>query len=215
MSDVNIQNCISALQKNGINAILVNSRKDVPALIENMLNKGAQIACGGSVTLSECGVYDVLKRDEYNYRDRAKATNSDEERAVMLDAYQSDFYLLSANAITESGIIYNVDGRSNRVSALCYGAKKVIIVAGVNKIVPTLADAIYRVKTIAAPLNCRRLGIKTYCAETGKCVSLTKENPEMTDGCSSDGRICCDYVILAKQREQGRITVILVNERLG
>ena len=210
-----ISRCAVALQKNGMNCIVAESRGDVPTILGSLLKDGDRIGSGGSVTLQQCGVYDLLKCGRYTYYDRADAKNADEVRDCMVKAYDCDVYMLSANAITETGTIYNVDGRANRVSAMCFGAKRVIIVAGVNKIVPTIADAVYRVKTVAAPLNCRRLGMKTYCAETGRCVSLNKENPEMTDGCGSDQRICCDYVLLGKQREAGRITVILVNEELG
>ena len=215
MTEHNLTACMDALKKNRMNVLFVESRDKVAQVIENMLPDGATIACGGSVTLGECGVYDVLKKDKYTYYDRAAARDKDDEKQIMQKAYNSDFYISGANAITETGTVYNVDGRANRVSAMCFGAKKVIIVAGINKIVPTVADAVYRVKTVAAPKNCRRLGMDTYCAKTGKCASLTRENPEMTDGCSSPSRICCDYLLLSMQREPGRITVILVNEELG
>ena len=89
------------------------------------------------------------------------------------------------------------------------------MIVGVNKIVENLGEAILRVKTICAPMNTERLGIATPCNKTGKCVSLSKENPFMCDGCGGNTRICCNYVVSAKQRHKDRIKLIIVNENLG
>ena len=112
-----------------------------------------------------------------------------------------------------NGELFNVDGNSNRVAALCFGPASVIVVVGCNKIVPTLHDAIRRVKQIAAPENAVRLHCRTYCASAGHCQGL--DSDEMTAGCGSEGRICCNYVVSAHQRVPGRIKVILVGEPLG
>ena len=122
---------------------------------------------------------------------------------------------MSTNALTENGELYNVDGNSNRVAALLYGPKSVIVVCGINKIVKNIDEAIKRVKTIAAPQNTIRLGIETPCGKTGKCVSLRKENPELCDGCHGDTRICCNYVVSAQQRHIDRIKVIIIGEEYG
>jgi len=122
---------------------------------------------------------------------------------------------MGCNAVTADGVLYNVDGYANRVSALAFGPSRVIIIAGTNKIVKDLDEAVYRVKTVAAPLNAKRLGCDTYCAKTGRCVSLLKEHPQMSDGCDSEKRICCTYTVAARQRIKDRITVIIVNEELG
>ena len=116
---------------------------------------------------------------------------------------------------TERGELYNVDGNSNRVAAILYGPKSVIVVAGCNKIVPDLAAAVRRVKAKAAPENCTRLSCETFCRKTGECVSLRQESSEMPEGCRSEARICCNYVVSAYQRQQGRIKVVLVGEPLG
>lgn len=122
---------------------------------------------------------------------------------------------MSTNALTENGELYNVDGNSNRVAALLYGPKSVIVVCGINKIVKNIDEAIKRVKTIAAPHNTIRLGIETPCGKTGECVSLRKENPEFCDGCHGDTRICCNYVVSAQQRHIDRIKVIIIGEEYG
>ncbi|MBO5928730.1 MAG: LUD domain-containing protein, partial [Clostridia bacterium] len=115
--------------------------------------------------------------------------------------------------ITKNGELYNVDGNGNRVAALCYGPKKVILVVGCNKIVDDLPAAVKRVKTVAAPLNARRLHCQTPCAETGHC--LCPDSLSSMDGCASPGRICGMGVVTGRQRNKGRIHVILVGESLG
>jgi hypothetical protein len=176
------------------------------------LPAGGTVTHGGSMTLTECGIPEMLRSGDYQYLDRSAVSDPTE---IYLKGYGADVFLSSSNAITENGELYNVDGNSNRISALCFGPKKVIIVAGINKIVPTINDAILRVKTVAAPMNATRLKCSTYCAKAGKCISLTKANPEMTDGCGSDSRICRNYLISGAQRDPERITVIIVKENLG
>ena len=116
---------------------------------------------------------------------------------------------------TENGELYNVDGNSNRVACIAYGPESVIVVAGVNKIVENLDKAIERVKTICAPLNTKRLDCQTFCNTKGSCVSLESDKSYMCDGCGSDARICCNYLVSARQRKKDRIKVILINEKLG
>ena len=128
----------------------------------------------------------------------------------------NDTMMEEFNAITENGELYNVDGRSNRVAALLFGPDSVVVVAGVNKIVCDIDEAIRRHKTVAAPANSARLHCNTPCVRTGKCVSLMRQTEEdMCAGCASEDRICASYVISARQREVGRIKVILVCEELG
>ena len=115
----------------------------------------------------------------------------------------------------ENGELYNVDGNSNRVAAMLFGSDRLIVVAGYNKIVKDVNEAVYRVKTKAAPPNCERLSLDNYCRKEGKCVSLTKENSLMCDGCASPTRICCNYVTMGYQRKKDRVKVILVAEELG
>ena len=106
-----------------------------------------------------------------------------------------------------------MDGNSNRVAAICYGPRSVILVVGCNKLVPDLKAAVQRVRLTAAPANAVRLHCATYCASAGVCQGM--EKGELTAGCGTDARICCNYVVSARQREAGRIKVILVGEPLG
>ncbi len=212
-----LKKVLAALEGNCMTGEIVESREDVIAAVAKHLKDGDTIASGGSMTLKECGVIEFVKAGPYKYLDRATPglTREEMEDKIFRGAFTSDVYLMSSNAITERGELYNVDGNSNRVAALLYGPKKVIIVAGQNKIVANLSEAAERVKTKAAPPNCVRLDCKTYCNETGACVSLNDEASFLCDGCKSDDRICCNYVVSAKQRQKGRIHVILVKEDLG
>ena len=211
--DNHIQQTIENLRKNGIVVEYVNSKEDVVPLVKTMLTKGCTIATGGSKSLAETGVIDLISSDAYRFLDRMNPELTPEQRQqITMDGGQADVYLCSSNAITEQGELYNVDGNCNRISAIAFGPKRVIMVVGVNKIVPDLDAAIKRVKTIAAPLNTKRLNCDTYCNKSGVCMGLSGS---MTDGCHSPARICCNYLISAQQRIPNRINVILVGESLG
>lgn len=211
---MDIEKTLKNLEKNGIKPYFVESKADVTPLIETLINKGESVSNGGSETLKECGVFDLIKNGDYDFIDRT-GLEGEELRQAYARAFACDTYFCSSNAITENGELYNVDGNSNRVACIVYGPRQVIMVAGINKIVKDINEAIERVKTCAAPPNTKRLNCKTPCAVTGKCISLNKENPLMCDGCESPQRICCSYVVSAKQRHKDRIKVIIVNENLG
>lgn len=207
---------IQKLEKNNMEAYFVETKEDVVPLVEKLTNEGDTVSCGGSATLKETGVSELLRSGRYNFLDRAKeGITPDEVQEIYRKTFSADVFFGSANAITENGEIYNVDGNANRVSAITFGPKSVILIVGKNKIVKDLNEAALRVKTICAPKNCVRLGLDTYCAKMGKCVSLNKEKPDMSDGCDSESRICCSYTVLSHQRAKGRIKVIIVNEDLG
>ena len=132
------------------------------------------------------------------------------------EAYNASFYLVSANAITMHGELYEVDARSNRVSAMLFGPEKVIVIAGINKIVPDLHAAVERVKTQAAPANAIRLAKDTPCAKKGSCISpLCSDSSFGSAGCMSDDRICSNMVVFSRQSVKNRIAVIIVGEDLG
>ncbi|MCR5207854.1 MAG: lactate utilization protein [Eubacterium sp.] len=209
-----IETTMKNLEKNGIKAFYCETKKEVTPLIETLIEKGESVSNGGSVSLAQCGVFRLLKNGDYDYIDRSQYP-PENVREAYLKAFACDTYFCSSNAVTERGELYNVDGNSNRVACIVYGPKQVIMVVGKNKIVPDINAAIQRVKEKAAPPNCQRLGIDSACAKLGKCVSLTKEDPFMCDGCAADTRICCNYVVSAKQRHKDRIKVIIVNEDLG
>ena len=208
-----IQKVIENLRKNRMAVDYVATKEEVLPLVRSLLPRGCIVATGGSKSLAEAGVMELLKSGDYQFLDRMAPELTPEQRQqVTLDGGQADVYLCSSNAITEQGELYNVDGNCNRISAIAFGPKQVILVVGINKIVPDLNAAIARVKTIAAPLNTKRLNCETYCQKAGVCMGL---NGGMTDGCASPARICCNYLVSAQQRVPDRIRVILVGETLG
>lgn len=202
------------LKKNGMKPFYAETRAEVIPIIESLVEKGSSVSHGGSETLKQTGVIDFLKNGDFDYIDRS-GLEGEALRDCYIKAFGCDAYFSSSNAVTVNGELYNVDGNSNRVACIVFGPRQVIMIVGVNKIVKNINDAVLRVKEAAAPPNTQRLDCKTPCAATGKCISLNKENPFICDGCASPQRICCNFVISAKQRHTDRIKVIIVNEPLG
>lgn len=209
-----IQRTGENLKKNNMEFYYAPTAADVCSIVKGLIKEGDVITNGGTMTMKECGLAELLASPEYNYLDRSKMT-PEEVAELYIRVFSADVYITSSNAITEGGVLYNVDGNSNRIAAIAYGPKSVIVIAGYNKIVRDLEEAEVRVKREAAPPNCVRLDCKTPCGATGQCVSLSKADRQITDGCSGDARICCNYLISAQQRHKGRIKVILVGEELG
>lgn len=198
-----IRRTMDALRANNMEAYYVKTAAEVRAFVEQLVPAGATVSNGGSVSLAETGVMELLAGGRYHYLDRSKA-QGDELAGLYRQVFSADWYFASANAVTEAGEIYNVDGNANRVAAITFGPKNVLLVVGCNKLVKDMPAAEERVRQIAAPANTARLGCKTPCAVTGKC-----------EDCHSPGRICCTAVVHRYQREQGRIKVLLVGEPLG
>lgn len=203
--DERIQRIMENLRLNRMKPYYVESRDELYGIIRGLIKDDKLITSGGSMTLKDSGVTDLLMNEFGEvYLDRSKGKSSDEVGEIMRKAFVSDTFFASSNAVTENGELYNVDGNGNRVSAMIYGPRQVIIVVGVNKIVKDLDEARERVEKIAAPKNTVRLNCETPCAKTGECMH-----------CHTPARICCSYVTLAYQRVPDRIKVIIVNEDLG
>ena len=210
-----VETTLKNLKRNKMEAYYVDTKEDAQKLVRTLISKGDTLSCGGSVTLKQTGIYDIISSDDYNFLDRSACETPEQVEEVYRKTFCADAFFTSANAVTENGELYNVDGNSNRVAAILYGPKSVICICGVNKLVKNIGEAIARVKTKAAPPNTVRLGIETPCAKTGECVSLKKDDPEMCEGCHGDGRICCNYVVCAQQRHVNRIKVIIIGEEYG
>lgn len=192
-----------ALKNNQMEAYCVDSSSDVIPLLKTLIQPGACVSIGGSVSLAECGVPAFLRTGGFDFLDR-EAVSGDAIGELYRKAFFADCYLSSANAITEQGEIFNVDGNGNRVAALAFGPKEVILVVGYNKIVKDLHEAHHRLRNLAAPANTKRLNRNTPCAKTGLCAD-----------CRSPERICCTYTVQRFSKTPGRIKVILVAESLG
>lgn len=214
--DTKIQKTIQALQNNRMNAFYVETKEEALKLALGFIKEGDVISHGGSVTLKEVGLIDAFKNGKYKYLDRsAPGLTNEEIMEIYRKCFGADAYFTSSNAVTVSGELYNVDGNSNRVAPMLFGPEKVIVVVGVNKIVDTISDAADRVKRHAAPPNCVRLEKNTYCAKEGKCVTADSGELPFCAGCGSDDRICSNFTVMTRQRQEGRVNVIIVNEKLG
>lgn len=203
--DVKLEKTKKALINNNMDARILDSVEALKEEIKAIIEDGASASVGGSQTLFECGIIDLLREMNIQYDDRYKEGLTREEQVeVYRRAFLCDYYLSSSNAVTMNGELYNVDGNANRVAAITYGPKKVILVVGRNKIVSDIEEAKQRVKSIAAPANCIRLHKDNACTYAGECMD-----------CASSTRICCTYVTHSYQLNKNRIIVLLVNEDFG
>ena len=166
-----------------------------------LIPEGSSVTMGGAMSAHEIGLVAALKAGNYNFIDRDAY---EDKRAAMLAAYDADFFLVSANAITQDGVMVNIDGNANRVSAIAQGPKKVVVIVGMNKVCDDLGGAMKRARNVAAPINAQRFGLNTPCAKTGACMD-----------CKSPDTICCQFLITRFSRHKDRIHVILVNDSLG
>ena len=211
-----IKKTVDNLRRNNMVPYVVEKGSDVLPLLKTLLPEGVTVGVGGSETLTKLGVISFLREGNYKFFDRyAKGLTRPETVEVMRQSLLADVFLTSSNAVTEKGELYNVDGNGNRVAALCFGPKEVLVIVGANKIVKDIKAAEERVKKIAAPKNCQRLALPSPCSKTGECVSLSLENRELCDGCATESRICSSYVISGYQRNKDRIKVIICKESMG
>lgn len=210
--DKRIEKTIENLKKNNMAAYYVESSDEAVKLVGELLTEGETISCGGSVTLAESGVLALMQSGKYNFLDRSRAAGPEEVGEIYRKTFYADTFLTSANALTEEGELVNVDGNCNRISAITFGPKSVIVVVGVNKLVSNVDEGFKRVKEIAAPLNTKRLGCNTPCAKLGRCIKADRPIPE---GCDSPERICVNYLVSGRQRVKDRVKVIICNESLG
>lgn len=196
---------IRNLEKRQIAAFYCPSAAEARDMALSFVKEGNSVSFGGSMTLEETGILEALKnRGDIRLIDRANARNAQEMKQVFRDALSADCYFMSTNALTEGGELVNIDGNGNRLAALIYGPDQVIIVTGLNKVVPTVEDAVRRVRHTATPLNCIRLNRNTPCASTGTCAD-----------CLAPDCICNQVVITRRSGDPDRIKVILVGEALG
>ena len=195
---------IKALNSRNIEAFYVESKEDALAKALELIPEGSKVAWGGSMSIEEIGLKKAVCEGNYNELNRDNAKTPEEKRAIELATYDVDYFLTSANAISEDGVIVNIDGNSNRVSAIAYGPKHVLMIVGMNKIVKDAENALSRARNEAAPINAQRFHIDTPCKKTGACFD-----------CQSPQSICCQFLITRRSMHAGRMKVILVNEDLG
>ena len=198
---------IENFKKRNMNGIYCENRKQAVEEILKMIPDNALVGLGGSETIIETGLVDALRKRNIRLLDRYKEGVSKEEvDAMRREGLLSDVYIASSNAITVDGKLVNMDGTGNRVAAMIFGPKKVVLMAGMNKVVRTVEEAISRIKNHAAPLNAVRVNKETPCYHLGYC-----NDPH----CFPPNRICSQLVILESSMVPGRVTVVLVGEDLG
>lgn len=191
---------IKGLESRNMSGYYARNKEEALKQALALIDEGSNITMGGCMSAHEIGLVKALDEGNYNYINRAKM----DPRAGLMAAYDSDVFLSSANAITDDGILINIDGNANRVSCIAQGPKKVIFIVGMNKVCPDLDSAMKRARNVAAPANAQRFEINTPCKKTGKCFD-----------CKSPDTICCQFLITRYSRHADRIHVILVNDALG
>lgn len=200
-----IEKVIAALRKNNMQGYFIKDAAALHQTLDTLIADGESVTVGGSVTLFETGTIDYLKGRNIRYLDRyAQGASREEVMQIFRDAFDADTYVTSTNALTEDGMLYNVDGNGNRVAAMIFGPKQVLVICGYNKICTDMDAAIDRVRKIAAPANTVRLNSGTPCTIKGECVD-----------CRAVNRICCSYVTLGYQRVKDRIKVLILPDAYG
>lgn len=195
---------IAAMQSRQMECIYFESKKDMLEYLKAAVPAKATASWGGSMTLYEAGVINLLRGGLCKVIDRDAAKTPEEAHKLMHQAFDADFYFMSTNAITMDGKLVNIDGNGNRIAALIYGPKTVYVIAGMNKVVKDEDAAMDRIKNMAAPMNAMRLTTGAPCTKTGSCLH-----------CKGSGTICCHTLVTRYSRQNGRIKVLLVGEELG
>ncbi len=195
------QKVIKGLGTRNMTGYYAADKEEALKIALSLIPEGSTATMGGGMSVHEIGLVQALKEGNYNYIDRDAA---EDRRAAMLAAYDADVFLASCNAITEDGVLVNIDGNANRVSAIAYGPKKVVFIVGMNKVCNDVDGAMKRARNVAAPINNQRFNGNNPCTKTGACAN-----------CKSPDTICCQFLVTRYSKHPGRIHVILVNDALG
>jgi len=200
-NDLLAERVINGLQSRNMTGYYARTKEEALRTALKLIPEGSSISMGGAMSVHEIGLSEAVKTDKYNFIDRDAA---EDKRAAMLAGYDADIFLSSCNAMTEDGILINIDGNANRVSCIAQGPKKVIFIVGMNKVCIDVDAALKRARNVAAPINAQRFGLSTPCTKTGSCMN-----------CKSPDTICCQFLVTRFSRHKDRIHVILVGEDLG
>ena len=196
---------IKKLAAHGMDGYFCPASTDAIELVTSWMHEGDSVTWGGSETFRETGMRDVLvSAGIYRILDRSTATTPEEQREMWRDRASADWLFMSANALTLTGELVNIDGNSDRLSLLLHGPAHAVVLVGMNKLVADVEAGIKRIHTITCPLNASRLHTKTPCELTGTCAE-----------CHAPGCMCCNVVVTRHSRHAGRIRVVLIGEELG
>jgi len=196
---------VKALRSRSFDAFYYDDKIEAAEKIISLIPKNHVVSWGGSQTLLDLGIQERLEKEGYNLLDRDKTSSPEERMEIMKRALTCDTFLSGTNAISEDGQLINIDGNGNRVAAMIFGPKQVIVAVGMNKVARTYAEALVRARNIAAPLNIQRFpNMETSCSETGSCGD-----------CLSPDTICSQIVTTRFCKPAGRIKVVLIGTDLG
>ncbi len=195
------QTVIKGLESRNMTGYYAENKEAALKLALELIGEGSSVTMGGCMSAVEIGLVDAVKNGKYNFIDRSAFAD---RRAALLAAYDADVFITSANAMSSDGVIVNIDGNANRVSAIANGPKKVLFIVGMNKVCGDTDSAMKRAREVAAPTNAQRFGLDTPCSKKGTCFN-----------CKSPDTICCQFLITRYSRHAGRIHMILVNDSLG
>ncbi len=195
---------VKNIESRNMEAYFVKTKEDALKKALELIPEGSSVSWGGTASAQEIGLQQALHEGNYEVYDREEVKTPEEKDAIARKALNCDFFIGSANALAENGVMVNIDGNANRVAAFAYGPKNVLLIVGMNKVVRTEADAMSRARNEAAPINAQRFGLDTPCSKNGMCYD-----------CKSTDCICCQILITRYSRTPKRIKVILVDENLG
>ncbi len=196
---------VKNLKRRNIEAHYCPTSQEAVSKVMDLIADGSSVTWGGSMTVRDMGIPQALKeRGTLEVLDRDTVSDPAQKQQMYLRAFSADVFLSSANAISEDGVIVNIDGNGNRVAAISWGPKKVIFIIGLNKVASTVEAAIARARSTASPINAQRFDIATPCRLDGMCHN-----------CNSPESICSYIHLLRNSRTQGRHIVVLVGEDLG
>ena len=195
---------IKGLESRNMSGYYAETKEEALQKALELIPEGSTIGWGGSASVNEIGLREAVCNGNYVIYNRDTAPTPEEKKAIELKIFGTDYFLCSSNAITEDGVLVNIDGNSNRVAAIAYGPSHVIMIVGMNKVAKDEEAALCRARNIAAPTNAQRFPLDTPCKKTGACAN-----------CKSRDTICCEFLITRYSRHANRFHIILVNENLG
>ncbi len=203
-NDMLAQKVIKGLASRNIEGFYVQTKEEAKNLALSLIPEGSSVGWGGSMSASGIGLIDAVTEGNYREINRDKAQTADEKNRLSREMFFADYFITGCNAMTEDGIMVNIDGNGNRVAAIVFGPAHVIVICGMNKIVKDEAAALSRARNEAAPINAQRFGLDTPCSKTGSCAD-----------CKMPDTICCQFLTTRYSKHKGRMKVIIVNEDLG
>lgn len=195
---------VKAFKRRNMEAFYCRTAAEAADMVSSLIPDGSTVTWGGSATIRDMGLPVLLADRDLNVLDRDKAETPEAAQQIYRQAFSADYYLSSANAVSEDGVIVNIDGNGNRVAAISFGPKHVIFVIGLNKVAPDVDAAVKRARSTASPINAARFDLPTPCQKDGVCHN-----------CTSPDSVCCFVHIVRNSRQHDRIKVVVVGDDMG